>query len=294
MVLLTGHLLNGKIVGVDIPFNSLIQNPILIEETVSPGYTDISSIENWWAFKDIAVPKRDYSFIRKRIKKLIDDIAISNTLGTLSTPPKSHSSGDSYYIDPDPTATGDWANYEGYIATSDGTNWDKEPPCHVGYRMLDPNQKDIAAILKIGSQADHFADYGVPAISDYGLEYHRNSIAAREERMLRAVVEVYNRIPSHQAEVLRDLIGNPIGDLTELYKEWGLKGSVEDYNVDFNPNPTPAIINYLYGRAPFNGQEPYVSAGYPTGLALKGWTPVDTTLALFCDEIYEILVNGIF
>ncbi len=294
MVLLTAHLLNGKKVGIDIPFNSIITKPILIEDTVSPGYIDISSIETWWGFKDIATPVRDYSFIRKEIKKLIDGMAIASALETRSDPPVTHNDGDIYYIDPDPTATGDWAGYEGFIATSDGTNWTKEPPCHVGYRMLNPEQKDIAATLKIGSQADHFADYGVPAISDYGLEYHRNSIAAREERMLRAVVEVYNRIPLHQAEVLGDLIGNPIGDLTELYKEWGLKGTLEDYNIDFNPNPTPGIINYLYGRAPFNGQEPYLSAGYPVGLALKGWTPVDTDLSSFCNEIYGILVEGVF
>ena len=294
MVLLTSHLISGQRMGIDIPFNSLVEHPILIEDTVSPGYADISEIKCWWKFKDVTYPQRDYLFVRKEIKSLINKRGIESTLSTISDPPVSHSEGDSHYIDPEGTATGEWAGYEGFIATSDGSNWIKEPPCHPGYRVLDDEEKDIAAHYKIGSQFDHFADYSVPGISDYGLDYHKNSIIARSERKLRAVAEFYNRLPGYASVVLTDLIRNPIGDLTELYEEWGIKGTLEDYNIDFNPTPTPGIVDYCLGRAPFNGAEPFLSAGYPVGLLLKGWTPVDTDITTFCDQIYDILVNGVW
>lgn len=293
MVLLTSHLISGKRMGIDIPFSSIVEHPILIEDSVSPGYVDITDIKYWWDFKDVAYPKRDYVFIRKQIKKAVEKIGIDSVLLVLNDPPVI-SNGDVFYIDPDATATGDWAGYEGFIATANNDSWVKEPACHVGYRLLNSTEKDIAAHYKIGSQIDHFADYGVPAISDYGLEYHQNSIASRNERMLRASVEIYNRIPGHSNEVLNDLINNPIGDLTELYEKWGVKGTLEDYNIDFNPTPAPGIIDYCFSRAPFNGQEPYLSAGYPTGLSMKGWTPVDTDLATFCSELHSILVEGIW
>ena len=75
--------------------------------------------------------------------------------------------------------------------------------------------------------------------------------------------------------------------------EFGVKGTVEDFNKDFNPNPTPGITDWIMARAPFSNVEPYISAGYPSGLLLKGWTPIDgSTLNDFCTKIYNILVCG--
>jgi len=75
--------------------------------------------------------------------------------------------------------------------------------------------------------------------------------------------------------------------------EFGVKGTVEDYNKDFNPTPTPGICDWLYSRAPFNSQEPYLSAGFPSGLNAKDWTPIDgQSLNQFADKVYDILVNG--
>ena len=293
MSLLTSHLLNGKTVGIEVPLNPAIEVPFKIEQTVSEGYKDVSTIVNWWNYGRTL--DKDYSYVRREIKSLVDQKAIDATISTISTPPPTPANADSHYIDPLGTATGDWAGYEGYVATFDtpGDQWIKEPPCHPGYRLCTTAEKDICAELKIGSSADHFADYGVPAIVDYGVEYHRNSIYAREERILRAQVEIYNRLPVNAFTILTDLISSPIGDLTELYAKYGLKGQVEDYNVDYNPTPAPGICDYVMARAPFNGQEPYVSAGYADGLKNKGWTPIDaTTLSDFADEIYNILVYG--
>lgn len=292
--LLTAHILNGLKVGVETPIISAIEEPFKIEKVVSSGYADISTIENWWDYgRDHG---KDYLFIRKRIKNLIKQKGMEQCLGTISDPPISPADGDIYCIASDAVATGDWTGYEGFAATWDeaNTQWVKEPPDWVGYRVLNNTEKLIAAGYKIGSQVDHFTDYGVPAISDYGLEYHRNSQEARAERLLRTAAEVYNRLGMFSGTVLSHLIGNPHGDLTNLYKEWGVKGTLEDFNVDFNPTPTPGVIDYLYSRAPYTGEKVYIDTGYPLGLSQNNSVTVidGTPLSDFCDELYEILVEG--
>lgn len=290
--LLTGHLLNGKVVGIETPLVSAIEQPFKIEETVSPGYQNISTIENWYNYgRNLG---KDYLFIRKEIKILIEEKGIASAIASQSTPPASPSDNDLYYISMDAVATDAWAGYEGWMATwsESPAEWLFEPPSFVGYRLLNDNETEIAAGYKIGSQADHFADYGVPEVSDYGLEYHKKSIEAREERLLRTAAEVYNRLPLYSSLILGDLIGNPHGDLTTLYISWGVKGTLEDFNVDFNPVPSPGIIDYMYGRYPYDGNVD----GYPTGLLLKsGITPIDAiSLQDFCDEMYDILVRGLW
>ena len=293
MSLLTAHLINGQPVGLVVKKYSLITYPFKIENTPSPGYQDISSVKNWWDFgRDL---DRDYLYVRREIKVIVEQKGIDSTISTLSTPPSSPADGDSHYIDPQATATGDWVGYEGYIATWDeaNTQWVKEPKDFVGYRQGDSDEKLICSKLKIGGSADHFADYGVPAIVDYGFEYHKAAIATRTERMLRAIVEVYNRLPINAYEILADLTSSPLGDTIGRYKDYGVKGVVEDYDIDHNSNPTPGVTDYILSRAPFNNQEPYISAGYPSGLTLKGWSPIDaTTLNDFATEIYNILVYG--
>ena len=293
MSILTAHVLNGKTVGVDLTHYNVITVPFKIELTTpSLGYVDISTIENWWNFAD---GLQDFSYIRREIKLLINQKGIDACISTLSTPPGSPTDGDQHYIDPLATATGEWTTYEGNIATWDQTNtlWVIEPTDFVGYRLLTITEKLIAAQLKIGSQTDHFTDYGVPAIVDYGFDYHKQSIQAREDRLLRAIVEVYNRLPLNSYVVLSDLTSSPLGDVIGRYEKYGVKGTVEDYHAIFNPSPTPGITDYLYSRAPFDGVQANLDAGFPTGLTLKAWSPIDAAnLTEFATEIYNILVYG--
>lgn len=291
---LVAQVINEKIVGIELPTWSLVTQPfkIIRDNQVMPlGYTDISSIVNWDTYGFTL--DRDFSYVRHEIQEIVEDLAIDSCLGAISDPPLTPMNGDKYYIIP--TATGAWTGYEGSIATWSTSQmaWIKEPTDFVGYRLLSNEEKLICAQLKIGGQADHFADYGVPSIVDYGVEYHRKSIECRKERMLRATVEVYNRLPLNAYEMLSDLTTSPLGDMIGRYERYGVKGTLEDYHVDFNPNPTPGICDYLTGRAPFSYVEPYISAGFPTGLALKNWNPIDAaTLSDFVTEIYNILVYG--
>lgn len=290
MILLTSHLLNGKRMGVDIPVNSIIEEPFKIETIPSSGYADISSIQNWWQYgQDL----EDFLYIRKQIKLLTYQVGIESCMNNLSIPPLSPSIGDLYYVDTENVAMDDWTGYEGWCASWDGSQWIMEPPDWVGYRNVTNAERDILAKLKIGSQQDHFSDYGVPAIVDYGLEYHITSRDTRELRMLRATVEVYNILPLNVAEALGNITASPLGDMYTRYMEFGVKGTIEDFNKDFNPNPTPGICDWLLSRAPFINSEPYISAGYPIGLTEKGWVPIDgSTLSEFSTKIYNILVYG--
>jgi len=192
MSILTGHVLNGKIVGVELNNYAIINTPFKVEQiTSSLGYADISSVENWWNFGE---GLEDYLYLRREIKALVVQKGIDDCLTIISTPPVSPTDGDKHYVDPNSTATGDWVGYEGWCATwnAAGPAWVFEPPEWLGYRVCTQAEKDICAQLKIGSQSDHFADYGVPAIVDYGLTYHMESRKTREYRMLQATVEVYN------------------------------------------------------------------------------------------------------
>lgn len=297
MAILTAHVLNGKVVGTELKQYSAVTVPFRIETTTpSLGYVDISSVEAWWDFgRDL---NRDYSFVRKEVKKLVAQKGIDACLSTISDPPANAADGDRHYIDPLGSATGVWAGYEGWIATFDfdEDQWIKEPTEWVGYRQCSANEKFICARYKIGAQQDHYDDYGVPDIVDYGDEYHEESIKARTRRIRRATVEVYNRLPANAEEVLSDITTSPLGNIYERYKEFGVKGTIEDYNVDFKPNPAPGIADWIDCRSVFSNVEPYVSQGFPAGLRLKaGWSPIDAAdLDAFADEMYDIIVNGVW
>lgn len=296
MTLLTAHLIQGKKVALEVPIPGAITEPFKIEDTVSDGYADISSILNWDTYGwDL---NRDYLFIRKEIKKLVEQKAIDSCISTISDPPVTPTDEDRHYIDPDATATGDWTGYEGFIAEWDatGVQWVKETKGHVGYRLLTSSEKTVAAKLKIGSVADHFTELGVPSVVDIGEEYHKNAMEARKARMLRATVEFYNRLPTNYATVLQHLTANAnLGNMIYSYEEWGLKGAVEDYNIDFNPSPIPGCMDYLMARAPFDGVQANIDAGYPEGIRNQSWTTVDgLNMTQFSDELYDILVNGIY
>lgn len=289
---LVAHVIDGQIIGIDILSWSLVKTPFKIISSNTPmplGYTDISSIETWWDYGQNLT--RDYLYVRGEIRKLVGQRGreSSTLIGTLNTPPSNPNINDKYLIGDNPT--GDWSTHPGFITTYVNNVWEYEPDDYLGYRLLNPREKLICAELKIGGQKDHFLDYGVPVIVDYGVEFHRNSIEVRKERMLRTTVEVYNRLPLNSYQVLVDLTTGPLGDTIGRYEKYGVKGTFEDYHVDFNPNPTPGICDYIQARAPFDGN--YAQAGFPSGLKLKTWNPIDAvSITTFADEIYNILNKG--
>lgn len=291
MVILSAHVLEKKIMGIEIPVNSIVKHPFLIEETPSVGYVDISSVYSWWHFgRDLG---KDYLYIRERIKESIIKISIENCADIRSTPPLIPVVNEYIYIDKNKEAEGSWKGREGWV-TYWTTEWNFEPATWLGYRSLQNiEEKRIAASLKIGSQADHFKDWGIPTIVNHGYTYHKNSIVTRTDRLHRAVVEVYNIIPANTAEALSNLVASPLGNMYYRFLEFGIKGSVEDYDMDFNPNPTPGILDWIMSRPPFSGETTYLDMGFPTGLTKKDWYPIDnSSIEEFADKLYNILYHG--
>ncbi len=291
MAILSAHLLNGKIVGIETPTYSLIEHPFKIElNTPSPGYVDVSSVSNWWDYGFTL--NRDFIYVRTQISNLIKKKGIDSCISTVTSPPSNPELNKHYYINPN-GATGEWTTYGGFIATWTGEEWKIEEPTFVGYPLLNEKEKLIAANLKIGSQLDHFRDFGVPDIVSYGIDYHRKSIQARAERLLRTSVEVYNILPINTAEILTSLTMSPIGDVYTRYERFGVKGTYEDYNTFFNPTPTPGIADYIMARAPWDGS--MIVQGFPKGIKLQNWQPIGyENLTDFCNHLYNILVIGDF
>lgn len=294
MAKLVAHVIDGQILGVDLLSWSLIKVPFRIvndTEDVPLGYTDISSVQAWWDYGQNL--SRDYLYVRNEIRKLVGKKGreCPSIIGTLNEPPQNPTEGDIYLLGNNPT--GAWVNHPGFIATWKDNKWEIEPEEYLGYRLLNTSEKLICAELKIGGQKDHFVDYGVPTIVDYSVEFHRNSIKVREERMLRATVEIYNRLPFNSYQVLVDLTNGPLGNTIQRYEKYGVKGTYEDYHVDFNPTPTPGICDYIMARGPFDGSEMYLQAGFTLGLKSKNWNPIDSAdIETFADEIYSILTEG--
>lgn len=292
MAKLVSHVIDGQIIGVDLLSWSLIKVPFKIindADVIPLGYTDISSVQTWWDYGRNLT--RDYLFVKDEIKKLVAKKGreSSTIIARLNTPLTQPVANGIYLIGSSPT--GEWVNHAGFVTFYKNNTWEYEPCEYLGYRLLNPSEKLICAELKIGSQKDHFSDYGVPTIVDYGVEFHRNSIEVRQERMLRTTVEIYNRLPLNSYEVLVELTTGPLGDTVSRYEKYGVKGTYEDFNIDFNPNPTPGICDYIQGRAPFDGN--YSQAGFPAGLKLKNWNPIDAaSISTFADEIYNILTKG--
>ena len=293
MAKLVSHVIDGDIIGINL-FQWSVKTPFkVIEDTdvIPIAYTDISSVQTWWDYGMNL--NRDFLFVRDEIKKIVSKKGKDACVAVLNDPPENPVPNAYYYIDSSP-AEG-WAGHSNYVTTYKDNNWIYEPSYHLGYRLLNHTEQLICAELKIGSQVDHFNDYGVPTIVDYGVEFHRRSINVREERMLRTTVEIYNRLPASSYEVLVDLTTGPLGNIINRYEKYGVKGTWEDYDVDFNPNPTPGICDYTLARPPFNGDQIYLNAGLCKGLSLKNWNPIDSaSITEFAEEIYSILTQGYF
>lgn len=293
MAKLLSHVLDGQIIGIDL-FQWTVKTPFKIIEDdgdIPLGYTDISSVSTWWDYGQNL--NRDFLYVKDEIKKLVSKLGKEHTISSITEPVENPVNGGYYFVLPNSNSV--LQTHAGYITTFKDNVWLFEPAFHLGYRHLNHREQLICAELKIGSQVDHFRDYGVPTIVDYGVEFHRRSISVRKERMLRTTVEIYNRLPANSYEVLVDLTAGPLGNIINRYEEYGVKGTWEDYDVDFNPNPTPGICDYIMGRAPFNGEEMFLNAGLATGLNIKNWNPIDAaSITEFASEMFDILTKGYY
>lgn len=282
---------NGdEIIGIDRPIPPLQDTPIpfLIEETPSPGYADISSVENWEKFGNRPELNRDYTYVRSEIKEIIKQKGINTTLSVVNDPDTiSKVEGDRYLVGENPV--GDFADREGFVATvQSDLSWEFEDTEAVGYRELSLAEKEIAARYNIGDLNDHEQDFFPAKVFAWNTEYHAASTATRKKRRLHAETIVYRDLPLYGEIIVAEMRFSPYGDLISRYTEHGKKGTLEDRSA-FSPNPTPGICDYLFSRSIFapDGSNP--------GLSSKAWTTrTGRPLSELVQQMYDVLVYGIY
>ncbi len=298
MSLLTAQIIGGKKVGIDIsiPPKTIIEIPFLVANDPAPEFADISSILNWYKFGiEGNYLKKDYLFIRNEIVKLIDKKAENTCLGELNDPTTvTPNTGDRYCVGIEPT--GVFVGKQNAIAEWNGSEWiflDKDV---LGYSLCSLEEKEIAAQLYVGLISDHEADFDSTETKLWREEYHEKATETRLKRMLAAETLIQQELPAYQSFVLLtitslvtelDLTGTGQTqlysiDLHKNYKDFGVKGSIEDFHPIKNPNPAVGIMDFFYGRSLFTNK----------GLINMPFTPTNMTMQELCDRVYDILING--
>lgn len=299
MTLLTAQVIDEEIVGVErpVPAKSVTKNPFKVEENPSLGFTDISSIANWYQYGiESNYLKKDYLYIRNEILKLIDKKAEDSCIGALDDPSSiTPNAGDRYCVGSNPV--GEFANKQKAIAerNEDNTAWiflDKDV---LGYSLCTYEEKRIAAQLYIGLIEDHETDFDPTETKIWREEYHEKATENRLKRMLAAEALIQQELPAYQGFVLLtitslvtelDLTGTGQSqlysiDLHKNYKDFGVKGEI-DFHPIKNPSPAVGIMDYFYGKSLFTGK----------GLIDMPFQPKNMTMQQLCDRVYDILVNG--
>lgn len=294
MIKLTAQIINDYIVGIDIPIppQTITKDkpfvPFRIEETISPAFSDISSIINWELYGHRKDLKRDYGFVRDRIKELIKQKGRDTTTATVDDPSVIDKiPGDKYLVGSTPV--GEFATHSDAIAIiQSDLSFKYEDQEEVGYKELSPEEKAIAVKYNIGNLDDHEQDFSVEEVKFLNFEYHQESTETRMQRRLWVETLVFRDLPQNKAQVVADMRFSPVKDLISRYTEHGEKGTEEDRTVA-NTNPNPAICDYLYSRSIFDG-----NGDYP-GLSSKLWqTRTGRPLIELIDEMYDCLVFGIY
>ena len=299
--LLTAHITKtdqgDEIVGIDrpIPSKQELPLPFLVEETVTPGYQDISSIENWKTFAlDRNQFNRDYIFIRERIKQLVIQKAVDSCLGEITDPSTlTPQAGDRYCVGIG--GVGDWLGKDNLIAEWQGS-WEFYDKEFLGYTLCNSAEKEIAMELYIGDPDQHDQEFGAEVAQEWREEYHEIAIPAREKRIIRAETLIETQLRPYQSPIMLlitslvttvDLGFGPQQfsiDLHKNYWRFGVLGTVEDYHAIKNPQGSVGIMDYIYGRSLFAG----------SGLIDMPWQPSTMTMPQLCDRVNEILVLGIY
>ena len=255
---LTAQILGDSIIGVDIPIppQSITPNkkfePFRIEESPSPAFADISSVINWEKYGHRPELKRDYSFVRDRIKELIQEKGRETAMASVNDPSNiTRVEGAVYLVGDDPS--GEFATHPGAIATVQADlSFLYEDQEVVGYRLLNLEEKEIAARYNIGDLNEHEADFTVAEVRNWNFEYHQSSVKTRTKRKQWVETLIYRDLSIYGNQVATAMRYSPAGDLIARYQEYGQKGTVEDFSLS-NLTPLPGIIDYLYSRSIFDG-----------------------------------------
>ena len=146
-----------------------------------------------------------------------------------------------------------------------------------GFTNLSTPEKELTSQWFAVITADRDTIYTTEEQILYGKIFHQSSTACREDRIDRAISEIYNRLATSEIDELID----DVSDLNRQYIESGREGTDE--------GDPEGLFDYIEGRATTT----YASGGSLPGLKHKGWTPIGKTLDALVTDILDILKNGI-
>lgn len=286
------HLLDGG-GSITLGLGKDIKKPLLLIDENEPrplGYRDITSIVNLdlWGHK---VASSDYLRVRSAIVELIKQKALANCFGNASSADDALTliaeSEDEertiwHFCTKESSATeGIWVHNAGYYIRYDGAEFKKEPIVDAGLDYCNMSEQAIAIKYSIVSVIKMlYAGFKLERILKEGKDYHLSAIAARQDRLITASLLVWNIIPYNAQEVIGTCINPMYGNMYFMFKEFGVKGSTDDYDSIRNPTPGPGILNYIDGTGIWEG----------TGIAQKNWQTVNgQPIEEFAKDLANIL-----
>jgi len=287
------HLLDGG-GSISLGLGKDIKRPLwLLDEAVAKpdGYRDFTSITNLdtWGHKAYGA---DYLRIRATIAAIAKQKANDNYLAKASSNSQALS-----FIEPDTEADfvhfstedsieqeGLWAHDPGYFVRYDiqTDNWSKEHIADVGFDYCNTSEKAICLKYAIVSTAKLLAHgYMLDRIIEEGKVFHVEAINARQARLITASIYIWNVVPANAQEVLQVFVNPMFGNMYFLYKEFGIKGTKEDYDSIRNTSPGPGPLDYILGRAIWQNN----------GIAQQTWkTTTGQPIAEFATDLANMLI----
>ena len=143
-----------------------------------------------------------------------------------------------------------------------------------GWDSLTSDEKEIATRWFVLPKYLRDLVYSTEEQIQLGLDYHNNSVAARQLRLARATMEVYNRLePMEAQEIINDMES---ANLSYTYIQFGKEG--------LEAGDAEGIFDYIQGT---------VSSSYSgSGMVDKDFTPEGMTMQQLTTQSMDILKNG--
>jgi len=184
-----------------------------------------------------------------------------------------------------------WATTSGYVDVNKIESWNrygqlsgkdykyvrekiKNLAANNGWNNLTLNQKTIAANWFAVNQSKRSEIYTIEEQVQLGLNFHLSSIAARELRFRKASMEVYNRLPKTEVDVIVQDIKND--NLAENYIQYGVEGT--------NSGDPAGLFDYVNATLGTIYQL--------TGIAAQDIHPIEITKQRLISKLIDIVKNG--
>ena len=272
---LTAYTINNQVVGIDILTPSNIENPIFrLEDNVSEGYSDISSIINYHIFMVRDNLCSDFLQGKLIIKQFVENKGLNLVIDTVTDNTTLTPNINDKYLVGD-NGVNDFLNQDGLIATWNGSSWTFNTKVDEGFDLCTLEEKDILCRYNIGSQQRQATAVSTDTLIKYGKDYFNNSRLCRNKRADKVITEIHNRLYNDKSEILNDILNSAYGNLKERYIEFGVLGTVV--------NDDTALLDYINGTGLYNNTN---------GLRQKSIIPSGMSLNDFCDKIEDLLLNG--